>query len=290
MPGNENGPSRRNRKPIDADNPLAQGSRQLFRMTYWIALTCIVAVLILRLFEASRSGYDPLAFVQFVALTTLATCIVLLIGDLGKVATLPNVVRMGIMSSFVLSVLGTSAAFVGRTWMNNDDKLEVRTQLLDERLVTHLIPQDVFCASAHERRQTSDFPMPLDDEFGIFLGIVISNYRLDSEDRPDISGRISLITDLGLSVVKNLSEKPIRSVDDWKHNNINCPKKKDLDAIRSAVSLREGEILVLKFLPAILEPVRQRIAIEGNATLVVSVVDNERRMGSEAEDISLTFR
>jgi hypothetical protein len=61
-------------------------------------------------------------FIQFVALTTLTSSVILLVGDLIHLVRMPAAVRAGILASFVISVLGSAASVVVQAWSINNNR------------------------------------------------------------------------------------------------------------------------------------------------------------------------
>jgi hypothetical protein len=67
-----------------------------FAVTYWIALSVVLAVLSALSISSAFFPKDLVASFQQIALTTVVLCIVLLGGDLTKLAPLPVTIRNGI--------------------------------------------------------------------------------------------------------------------------------------------------------------------------------------------------
>lgn len=263
-------------------------AQELFPSTYWLALSAVILILILKLSSAYYYGIIFSDFIQFVALTTLATSVILLVGDLAGVKSLPPTIRAGIMTSFVLSVLGSSAAVVARAWAGDADNLSVRLILLDELKVSHKMPENVYCTSSFDKRQSSFYPLPKGPEFSILTAVVLRNFRVNPDKSTNITGNIILASPNGLSEYAKLSDVRITSVDYWKFANPKCPK--DVSKIMSDLQITDKDMLLLKYIDELKPAVIQELASSKRAVLSVSVVDHSRGIAAQSEDMNLTFR
>jgi hypothetical protein len=77
-------------------------------------------------------------FIQFVALITLSMSIILLVVDLVDFVKMPTTARVAILTSFVVSVLGSAASVGAQAWVPDQNTLAVRILLLDEAMLSSL--------------------------------------------------------------------------------------------------------------------------------------------------------
>jgi hypothetical protein len=125
------------------------------------------------------------------------------------------------------------------------------------------------------------------------MAIVIRNYKLDPLlNTPNIGGHVILSSNSSAVTDYedfNPTEQHTTSIDEWKNNRTGCPDK-NIPKIEHDLGIRTTDLVLLRTLESVAQPVVEDITKHKTAKLTVSVVDYVRGVAVVSDPpLNLTF-